>query len=92
MCISYRQLVANLKDGNEMSNGKLHRMNTPNVSNPIKDAKGGVIYDILACRTLTRAERVMSVRQYLSHQKKKSKSGTKVTIVSIIGFDDSTSV
>jgi hypothetical protein len=67
-------------------------MNMPTVSNPIKDTQGGVIYDVLAYRTLTRAERVMSVRQYLSHQKRKAKPGTKVTIVSIIGFDDSTSL
>ena len=63
-------------------------MSMPRVSNPIKDSRSGVIDDILAYCTLTRAERVMSVRQYLSHQKKKTKPGTIVTIVSIIGFDD----
>jgi hypothetical protein len=67
-------------------------MNMPNVSNPIQDSQGGVIYDILAYRTLTRAERVVSVRHYLSQQKKRPKRGMKVTIVSIIGYDGSTSL
>lgn len=67
-------------------------MNMPNVSNPIQDPQSGVIYDILAYRTLTRAERVMSVRHYLSQQKKKAKRGAKVTIVSIIGFNGRTSL
>lgn len=66
-------------------------MNMPNVSNPIQDSQDGVIYDILAYRTLTRAERVMSIRHYLSQQKRKVKPGTKVTIVSIIGLNDSKS-
>jgi len=67
-------------------------VNMPNVSNPIEDSKAGVIYDILAYRTLTRAERVMSVRHYLSQRKRKAKRGTKVTIISTIGFDGSTSI
>ena len=65
-------------------------MNMPDVSNPIQDPQSGVTYDILAYRTLTRAERVMSVRHYLSRQKRKAKRGTKVTIVSIIGYDGRT--
>lgn len=67
-------------------------MDIPNVSNPIQDSQRDVIYEILAYRTLTRAERVMSVRHYLSQQKKKPKRGTKVTIVSIIGYDGSSSL
>ena len=67
-------------------------MNMPNVSDPIEDSQAGVIYDILAYRTLTRAERVMSVRHYLSQQKREAKRGTKVTIISIIGFDGSTAI
>jgi hypothetical protein len=67
-------------------------MDMPNVSNPIQDSQRGVIYDILAYRTLTHSERVMSVRHYLSQQRKKPKRGTKMTIVSIIGYDGSNSL
>ena len=67
-------------------------MDMPNISNPIQDSQGDVVYDILAYRTLTRAERVMSVRHYLSQQKRRPKRGTTVTIISIIGYDGNTSL
>jgi hypothetical protein len=63
-------------------------MNMPNVSNPIRDSQRGVVYDILAYRTLSRAERVTAVHYHLSQTKKKPKRGTNVTIVSIIGYNE----
>jgi hypothetical protein len=43
----------------------------------------------VAYRTLSQAERTRAVHYYVSQQKtKKPKLGTKVTIITIIGYDE----
>jgi hypothetical protein len=62
-------------------------MEAPNVRNVLNDPTNKVKYHVMAYRSLTRAELLHSVAQYLRSAKKKPKANTLVTIITIIGFD-----
>ena len=60
----------------------------PNVKNTLVDSGSNVTYHVMAYRSLTREEMLLSVRQYWSQAKKqKLRAGTVITIVSIIGHN-----
>jgi hypothetical protein len=64
-------------------------MEQPSVSNPIRDEKNGITYNVVAYRKLSREEIVLAIKHYRASKKtKKSKKGTTVTIVTIIGYND----
>lgn len=61
----------------------------PSIKSTLDDsANSGVIYHVMAYRSLNKAELVQTVRVFLSGQKKKPKRGSQITIISIIGHDD----
>ena len=62
----------------------------PSVRNVLVDEDGGVRYEVLAYRTLSREEVVMSVRTFLASRKsrRRLKRGTVVEIVSVIGCNE----
>ena len=59
-------------------------MELPKVSNVLIDATKNIRYEVLAYRTLSRDERTLAVRVFLSGIKKKPKRNSNVTIVSTI--------
>jgi hypothetical protein len=62
-------------------------MQRPSVHNERLDKENQVVYDVVAYRELREAEIVMAIRAYLSRRpKRRPKRGTRVTIVTIIGF------
>lgn len=64
-------------------------MELPRVSNVIRDEEKDITYDVVAYRKLSREEIVFGIRNYLAQKKsKKPKRGTKVTIVTIIGYNE----
>lgn len=64
-------------------------MEMPNVLSTIRDPRKNITYQVVAYRSLSREEMVMSVRQFLSQKgKPKVKPGSTVKIISIIGFKD----
>jgi hypothetical protein len=63
-------------------------MQMPNVKNTIVDSENETTYDVIAYRTLTREELVLSVRHYwLQKKKSKVRRGSTITIVTIIGHN-----
>ena len=65
-------------------------MDMPTVNNVLVDEEGGVRYEVLAYRRLSREELVMSVRFYHVNRKsrRKLKKGTVIQIVSVIGCEE----
>lgn len=60
----------------------------PDVVSVIKDAERDITYRIVAYRALTHAEKVSAVRSFLAQKKKpKLKTGSTITILTIIGHD-----
>jgi hypothetical protein len=64
-------------------------MNMPDVSNIAKDPARNITFNVMAYRTLTQPEVMMSIRYFRSTKAgKKLKNNTTYTIVSIIGYND----
>jgi len=65
-------------------------MDMPDVSTALDDPRAGVRWKILAYRTLSRAEAIACVRQFLlaSRKRRRIKPGTEITIVTTIGIGD----
>ncbi len=65
-------------------------MEMPNVRSTLIDSESNVTYHVMAYRSLTREEMVLSVRQYWAQKKRsrKIKPGTEITIISIIGHNE----
>ena len=74
--------------GSQLDNPQLMfhggNMELPKVSNVLIDATKNIRYEVLAYRTLSRDERTLAVRVFLSGIKKKPKRNSNVTIVSTI--------
>jgi hypothetical protein len=60
----------------------------PDVVSVIRDDERDITYRIVAYRTLTYAEKVSSVRSFITQKKSpKLKTGSTITILTIIGHD-----
>lgn len=64
-------------------------MEMPAVENVINDPTNGLTYRVMAYRVLSREEVIRSVSTHASKQRvKKSKPGTVITILTVIGLND----
>lgn len=64
-------------------------MQMPNVENVLNDPTQGVKYRVMAYRALSRPELLQAVAMHLRKQRgKKSKPGTVITILTVIGIND----
>ena len=62
-------------------------MRMPDVVNQLTDPDNEIVYLVYAYRTLTQAETINAVGQYL-RRKKKPKRGSRIEIFSVIGTRD----
>ena len=65
-----------------------YAMQLPDVDNEIVDVAKKVTYNVKAYRKLERHELLTAIRFYLSQRKRKPAKNSRVTIVTIIGFND----
>jgi hypothetical protein len=63
-------------------------MELPTVKTAIKDAQNDVIYEVLAYRQVTRQELLQAIAAYKGQHKRKPKKGSRITIVTIIGYNE----
>lgn len=62
-------------------------MQMPNIISTIKDADKKITYQVIAYRSLTREELILSVRQFWAQRNRpKVKPGSTIKIISTIGF------
>lgn len=64
-------------------------MEMPNIPHPIRDAERDVTYVVMAYRALSRAEVVQMVRLHQASSRKKAKKGSRITIITTIGSQNS---
>jgi hypothetical protein len=64
-------------------------MEQPNIISTLVDQQKKITYEIVAYRKLTKEELILAVRHFYAQKKKpKVKPGQKITIISIIGYND----
>lgn len=61
----------------------------PNLPHTIRDAAQDVTYVVMAYRALNRAEVVQMVRVHQAQARKKPKKGSRITIMTSLGANDS---
>jgi len=61
----------------------------PTIKTSAHDALLDVTYDVMAYRKITKAELMQAIAIYNGQRKRKPKKGSRITIVTIIGFNDS---
>jgi len=62
-------------------------MKTPDVDNVFVDRERNVEYHVMAYRAITPREMRMAIRVFHSQQRRHPKKNSRVTIVSINGYD-----
>lgn len=64
-------------------------MDAATVRATIVDKEHRVTYHVLAYREITRAEAITAIRLWTASRKRKPKKGSTISIVTILGFNDS---